>query len=113
MMAKVEAPHMTDAEGRYSTDIAVSLEGGGGSYRVTYRPNDEWMQSAAYPVTIDPTGNYFNDLATGIGDVFVSSDNPSHHTTIRLKKAIRNIIMTLKERICMQATATLPISFLP
>ena len=37
------------------------------------------MQSAAYPVTIDPTGNYFNDLATGIGDVFVSSDNPSHH----------------------------------
>ena len=79
MMAKVEAPHMTDAEGRYSTDIAVSLEGGGGSYRVTYRPNDEWMQSAAYPVTIDPTGNYFNDLATGIGDVFVSSDNPSHH----------------------------------
>lgn len=79
MMAKVEAPHMSDAEGRYSTDIAVSLEGGGGNYRVTYRPNDEWMQSAAYPVTIDPTGNYFNDLATGIGDVFVSSDNPSHH----------------------------------
>lgn len=36
MMAKVEAPHMTDAEGRYSTDIAVSLEGSGGSYRVTY-----------------------------------------------------------------------------
>lgn len=59
MMAKVEAPHMSDAEGRYSTDIAVSLEGGGGTYRVTYRPNDEWMQSAAYPVTIDPTGNYF------------------------------------------------------
>lgn len=26
MMAKVETPHMTDAEGRYSTDIAVSLE---------------------------------------------------------------------------------------
>ena len=86
MMAKVEAPHMTDAEGRYSTDIAVSLEGGGGSYRVTYRPNDEWMQSAAYPVTIDPTGNYFNDLATGIGDVFVSSDNPSHHYDHTVKK---------------------------
>ena len=79
MMAKVEAPHMTDAEGRYSTDIAVSLEGGGGSYTVTYRPNDEWMQTAAYPVTIDPTGSYFNDLATGIGDVYVSSANPSKH----------------------------------
>ena len=25
MMAKVEAPHMSAAEGRYSTDIAVSL----------------------------------------------------------------------------------------
>lgn len=70
------------------------------------------MQSAVYPVTIDPTGNYFNDLATGIGDVFVSSDNPSHHYEHTVKKAIRNIIMTLKERICMQGMATLPILFL-
>lgn len=70
---------MTDAAGNYSTDISVSLEGGGGSYTVTYAPNDAWMQTASYPVTIDPTGSYFNDLATGIGDVYVSSANPGKH----------------------------------
>ena len=32
--------------------------------------------------------------------------------SIRLKKAIRNIIMTLKEQIYMQETAILPILFL-
>lgn len=78
-LAKLEAPHMTDAAGNYSTDISVSLEGGGGSYTVTYAPNDAWMQTASYPVTIDPTGSYFNDLATGIGDVYVSSANPGKH----------------------------------
>lgn len=78
-LAKLEAPHMTDAAGNSSTDISVSLEGGGGSYTVTYSPSDAWMQAAAYPVTIDPTGYYFNDLATGIGDVYVSSANPSKH----------------------------------
>ena len=78
-LAKLDAPHMTDAAGNATTDIAVSLEGGGGSYTVTYAPNDAWMQTAAYPVTIDPTGSYFNDLATGIGDVYVSGANPDRH----------------------------------
>lgn len=78
-LARLDAPNMTDAEGRYSTDITVTLTGEGGSYTVTYRPKDEWMREAAYPVTIDPTGSYLNDLATNIGDVYVSSANAGRH----------------------------------
>ncbi len=79
VLAKLEAPNMTDAEGQYSTEIAVELTGSGNRYTVTYRPSDEWMREAAYPVTIDPTGNYVNDLATNIGDVYVSSANAGRH----------------------------------
>lgn len=79
VLAKLEAPNMTDAEGQYSTEIAVELTGSGDRYTVTYRPSDEWMREAAYPVTIDPTGNYVNDLATNIGDVYVSSANAGRH----------------------------------
>lgn len=79
MLAKLEAPNMTDASGRYSTNIAVSISGGGGSYRLTYTPDAEWMAQAAYPVVIDPSGHYYNDLATGIGDVYVSASQPDRH----------------------------------
>ena len=54
MLAKLEAPNMTDASGRYSTNIAVSISGGGGSYRLTYTPDAEWMAQAAYPSSSIP-----------------------------------------------------------
>lgn len=57
----------------------MSISGGGGSYRLTYTPDAEWMAQAAYPVVIDPSGHYFNDLATGIGDVYVSASQPDRH----------------------------------
>ena len=79
MLAKIDAPNMTDANGVYSTKIAVSLRGSAGEYRVIYTPDEEWMKNAAYPVMIDPTGSYQNQLATGIGDAFVSSSDPNKH----------------------------------
>ena len=78
-LARIDAPNMTDAAGNYSTDIAVTLTGNGGSYTLTYAPNDEWMKSAVYPVTIDPTGQYYNNLASHIGDAYVTSSNPNKH----------------------------------
>lgn len=78
-LATIDAPDMTDANGNYSKDIEVSLTGSNGNYMLTYIPNDAWMQSAAYPVTIDPTGQYVNNLSTGIGDVYVTSSNPTKH----------------------------------
>lgn len=74
-LARIDAPNMTDAAGNYSTDIAVTLTGNGGSYTLTYAPNDEWMKSAVYPVTIDPTAQYYNNLASGIGDNYVNANN--------------------------------------
>ena len=79
MLAKLEAPNMTDASGRYSTNIAVSISGGGGSYRLTYTPDAEWMAQAAYPVVIDPSGHYYNDLATGIGTSMFPPPNRDRH----------------------------------
>ena len=78
-LATIDAPDMTDADGNYSKNIEVSLIGSNGNYMLTYIPNDAWMQSAAYPVTIDPTGQYVNNLSTGIGDVYVTSSNPTKH----------------------------------
>lgn len=78
-LATIDAPDMTDANGNYSKDIEVSLTGSNGNYMLTYIPNDAWMQSVAYPVTIDPTGQYVNNLSTGIGDVYVTSSNPTKH----------------------------------
>lgn len=84
-LARINAPDMTDANGVHSTDIAVSLTGGGNGYLLTYRPNDEWMKNAAYPVTIDPTGEYFNNIATGIGDIYVTSGSPDKHFALKPK----------------------------
>ena len=78
-LARIEAPNMTDASGNYSTDIEVTLETNGDSYILTYEPNDEWMQSAVYPVTIDPTGQYFNYVKKGIADAYVSKKYPDTH----------------------------------
>lgn len=78
-LATIDAPDMTDANGNYSKDIDVTLTDSNGNYKLTYLPNDAWMQSATYPVTIDPTGQYVNNLSTGIGDVYVTSSNPTKH----------------------------------
>lgn len=78
-LARIEAPNMTDASGNYSTDIEVALEVNGDSYILTYEPNDEWMQSAVYPVKIDPTGQYFNYVKKGIADAYVSKKYPDTH----------------------------------
>lgn len=76
-LARIDAPNMTDVAGNYSTDIEVTLEANGDGYVLTYEPNDEWMQEAVYPVTIDPTGQYFNYVKDGIADVYVSSKYPN------------------------------------
>ena len=125
MLAKLEAPYMKDANGASSTDITVVLEGSGSSYVVTYLPNDDWMRNAAYPVTIDPSGSYYNDLATNIGDVYVTAGNPNKHFDhtvpqgsaqrhTRFPREAPSVSMNGKAITCMQehmTAAALPISF--
>ena len=52
---QIHAPYMDDAAGRHSTAIGVSLVRDGGGYILEYTPDDEWMQNASYPVTLDPS----------------------------------------------------------
>src|SRR5882672_1666536 len=59
----IAAPWMYDAavtesdRGTMSHDVAVTLTGGSGSYRLTYTPDAAWLNDPArrYPVTLDPT----------------------------------------------------------
>ena len=51
----IATPFMFDAQGRKSDDIEVSLQQEGNGYAYTLRPDTEWLASAVYPVTIDPT----------------------------------------------------------
>lgn len=59
----IDAPWMHDAptvyseQGTVSVDVAVTLTGAGGSYRLTYTPDATWLFDPArlYPVTVDPS----------------------------------------------------------
>jgi len=51
-----ETLYMYDAEGNDSQDIKLTVsENEKGNYVVTVTPDPEWLKTAAYPVTIDPT----------------------------------------------------------
>ncbi|MBE6885676.1 MAG: hypothetical protein E7486_01900, partial [Ruminococcaceae bacterium] len=50
----LSAPYMTDAAGRCSTLLTMTLSGSGNHHTVTLTPDAEWLESAAYPVVIDP-----------------------------------------------------------
>jgi RHS repeat-associated protein len=55
-----DAPSTQSPEGATSTNIAVSLTGGSGSYGLTYTPDPGWLndQARRYPVTVDPSLTY-------------------------------------------------------
>ncbi|MCL1965341.1 MAG: hypothetical protein FWF69_09860, partial [Firmicutes bacterium] len=86
--ATILAPYMYDATGIVGGGVGVSLSGGGGSYRLTYTPNDAWLADPArvYPVTVDPPVS----LNTSYGDTFFDKksislyDNSSQMVTFTL-----------------------------
>ena len=51
----IAAPYMFDNEEHYSDAIKVSLRKAGDIWLYTLTPDASWLQSAVYPVTIDPT----------------------------------------------------------
>ena len=61
---------MYDAEGKASSDIAVSMVQSKKTVEVTYTPNAEWLsaEDRVYPVTIDPT-NTSSKATSNIEDV--------------------------------------------
>jgi len=68
---------MLDNESNMSTDIEFELiDKGNKTYQVTITPSDPWLQTAVYPVEIDPT--IINNYQTAnISDTYVSKSSPS------------------------------------
>ena len=67
--------NMLDTDANESMDIACDLiEKGDKTYQITIIPSDAWLQTAIYPVLIDPT--IINNYQTAnISDTYVSETN--------------------------------------
>ena len=60
--AALSAPYMVDAAGALSRKIQVELESlGDGKYRLVYHLDAAWLETAQFPVTVDPTVSYSFD----------------------------------------------------
>ncbi len=78
IVGRLQAPLLYDAGGNESADIEVTVNEGPkkGEYRITYRPDQDFLARAAYPVVLDPV----IEAATGsanISDAKVCSGNPN------------------------------------
>ena len=76
VMYTMKAPYMSDAEGKVSSEIVLGLSGNGNHYTVTLTPDMAWLNSAAYPVVIDPVVGKVMDYHQ-IDNTFVFSARPN------------------------------------
>ena len=82
--ATVSAPYLKDAAGGYNNNIEISLtELSGGSYRLTYEMEKDWLENAQYPVVLDPSVDFSaqTDSWSWLEDNHVSPNNPNHSYT--------------------------------
>ena len=67
---------MFDSESKSSNDVDMKIEQiKKDTYTITITPNNDWLQHASYPVTIDPTLNS-STTSMLIYDTFISSYVP-------------------------------------
>lgn len=72
--------YMFDAEGKDSQNIKMTVtENEKRQYIVTIVPDSEWLKTAVFPVTIDPTISSATTTMT-FHDTYVCQDNPSTQT---------------------------------
>jgi len=76
----IPAPFMTDAENKYSEDVAYTLTqgNGNGKYILTVTADNTWLSTATYPVTVDPVITYGYD---GSQSSHYSQSSPSTSTS--------------------------------
>ncbi|MFA5130751.1 MAG: DNRLRE domain-containing protein, partial [Patescibacteria group bacterium] len=85
----LDALWMSDSKGEVSENVGLSVrEIGVGVYEVTITPDDAWLSSAAYPVTIDPSLSSATVSMT-VEDAYVYSalPNSTYYTQSYLKLA--------------------------
>jgi hypothetical protein len=69
--------YMYDAEGNDSSDVKMTvIQNDKNEYLVTVTPNSEWLKTAIFPVTIDPT-IYSSYIALSFQDTYVSMQYPN------------------------------------
>lgn len=67
-----------DARGAdFQSRVAMTLEGGPGSWAVVLRPDASWLSSASLPVRIDPAFYDTDSLAPGTYDAYASNACPT------------------------------------
>lgn len=60
---QIDPYYMIDQKGNSSFDLTIRIdEIKQGEYKVEVKPNQEWLKEATYPVIIDPTINYNNNV---------------------------------------------------
>jgi len=69
--------YMYDAKDNISNDIKMTvIEIGRGEYQVTITPDSEWLKTAVYPVTIDPTISS-STIALTFHDTYIDQQYPN------------------------------------
>lgn len=76
VVGRIPAPYMVDAEGEIGP-VALSYDGG----KVTFTPDAEWLEGAAYPVTIDPTTTIQPDQTAGKDTALTTYSPDSNYGT--------------------------------
>jgi hypothetical protein len=72
--------YMVDAEGNDSQDIKLTVtESEKGNYTITVTPDSEWLKTAVYPVTIDPTISSAT-TAMSFQDTYINQAAPDTQT---------------------------------
>ena len=82
------APFLKDAEENSVGDVSVSLmplENEKDMWRVVYTPSEEWLNSAQFPVTLDPAVVTVQNNASLIEDNYVTSKQPSTVQQVNLE----------------------------
>jgi RHS repeat-associated protein len=72
--------YMFDAKGEESFDVVLRVEDEkDGNYKVTVIPDSKWLETATYPVTIDPTISSATG-ALSINDTFVRENSTANYS---------------------------------
>ncbi|MFA7106226.1 MAG: RHS repeat-associated core domain-containing protein [Candidatus Izemoplasmatales bacterium] len=82
--------YMIDNDGNDSFDVEITfVETKKDTYLITITPNDDWLSSASYPVSIDPS-IVLQTNNTNIRDKYVWSTSGSSTTTNYIKSGVNN-----------------------
>ncbi len=75
----VHKPYMYDSAGNGSYNFSITLKQQGGVCTVVMTPDKEWLDTAVYPVVIDPTVTN-NKITTNYDDTYIhSGDSAGDH----------------------------------